>query len=315
MNTTVIICSLNRSAILHETICGLLKQTRQPASILLSLCDEQSVLPETTTLPGVRCVIGPKGSSAQRNTAMPLAHTPFVLFLDDDVELAADYIEQMERVFMADASIAAASGEIVEDGATNGKGIDRDFALAAIRHYSGSRGCTGIKIREFYGCNMFVRSDILRSERFDERLPLYGWLEDRDFLWRCAKHGKLLRNRSALIAHLATRSGRTSDVRYGYTKIANPYYMWRKGVIQSAAELLIVFWMKTTLANVVRSFAPKQPPTADYRQRLKGNLLAFRDLFRFRLDPQNILDIPDSSTENGQAQSGRAWQSEPTRSI
>jgi GT2 family glycosyltransferase len=314
MNTTVIICSANRPAVLRDTVLGLLKQTIQPDSIVLSLCNESSVLGETQALPNVRCILGPQGSSVQRNTAIPLAHTPYVLFLDDDVELAADYIEQMERVITEDPSIAAASGLVVADGAADGKGIGREAARKAVLEYSGSRACTGIKLKEFYGCNMFVRSDVLRTERFDERLPLYSWLEDRDFLWRCAKHGKLVRNQAAVIAHLATRSGRTSDLRYGYSKIANPFYMWRKSVISSLAEVIVMFWMKTTAANAIRAMMPKRPQGPDYKKRLKGNLMAYRDLILFRIDPKNILNIPDSTDRPEQADRTRAWQSEPTSS-
>ena len=197
---------------------------------------------------------------------------------------------------------------------SDGKGIEREAAIKAVREYRGSRECAVIKIKDFYGCNMFVRTDVLRTERFDERLPLYGWLEDRDFLWRCAKHGKMLRNQGALIAHLATRSGRTSDVRYGYSKIANPWYLWRKSVISSLPELMVRYWMKTTFANILRAVMPKQPQSADYKKRLKGNFMAYRDLFLFRIDPQNILNIPDSSGTPGQSHPGGAWQSEPTRS-
>jgi GT2 family glycosyltransferase len=220
----------------------------------------------------------------------------------------------MERIFAQDRSIAAASGKIVADGARNGKGIEREAAIKGILEYRCSRKCTPIRIRDFVGCNIYVRSEILLTERFDERLPLYGWLEDRDFAWRCARHGKLVRNQSALIAHLATRSGRTPDVRYGYTKIANPFYMWRKSVIPSLAELIFMFWMKTTLANIIRAIMPKQPQNPDYKMRLMGNLMAYRDLILFRLDPRNILSIPDSTSMPGQAQRREgALRSAPTR--
>lgn len=313
MNTTVIICSVHRPLILHATVLGLLKQTVQPDSIVLSLCDETSALSETKSLPGVRCVLGPQGSSVQRNTAIPLANTPYALFLDDDVELAPDYIKEMERVFAADPSVAAASGKIVADGASSGKGIERETALHAVLKFSGSADCEVIKVNDFYGCNMFVRTEVLRTERFDERLPLYGWLEDRDFLWHCARHGKIMRNNSAIIAHLGTRSGRTSDVRYGYSKIANPWYLWRKAVIASLPELVVRYWMKTTFANMVRAIAPKQPQHADYKKRLVGNFMAYRDLVLFRIDPQNILNIPDSRGPQGPSQRPDAWRSIPTR--
>lgn len=314
MNTTVIICSVNRPMILHETVCGLMKQTVQPDSILLSLCDEASATEDTKALPRVQCVFGPRGTTVQRNTPIPLVRTPYVLYLDDDVELARDYVEQMERMFAEDPSIAAALGKVVVDGAKGGQGIEREAAMKAVLEYKARNGRTIIGINDFYGCNMFVRTSVLAVERFDERLPLYAWLEDRDFLWRCAKHGQIVRNQGAVVAHLGTRSGRTSDVRYGYLKIANPWYLWRKSVITNLPELILRYWVKTTVANIVRGALPKQSSKADYRQRLVGNLLAYRDLLLFRIDPQNILKIPDSSLPPEKAQRGEAWRSVSTRS-
>ena len=199
------------------------------------------------------------------------------------------------------------------DGAKDGKGIEREAAIKAVLDARAERECSAIKIKEFYGCNMFVRTDILRTEQFDERLPLYGWLEDRDFLWRCAKHGRMVRNHAALLAHLATRSGRTSEIRYGYTKIANPWYLWKKSVIGSLPELIVMFWMKTTFANIVRAVVPQHPPRANYKKRLVGNLMAYRDVLLFRIDPRNILNISDSSGPPERAQTEGAWRSEATR--
>jgi len=293
METTVVICSAGRPVILHETVLGLLKQTVQPASIILSLCAENSALSETQGLPLVRCILGPKGLASQRNTAIPFVRTCYTLFLDDDVELASDYIEQMERLFAADPTIVGASGGVAADGAPATLAIDRRAAARAIREYTGSRDC--VPFKDVYGCNMFVRSDVLQVERFDERLPLYGWLEDLDFSLRLKKHGRIVRHRGALVAHLATRSGRTSDLRYGYTKIANPWYLWRKKVLSSLPEVIVRYWVKTTLANLLRAFLSNGPPGVDYRKRLIGNLMAYRDLTLFRLDPQNILNIDDST--------------------
>ena len=38
-----------------------------------------------------------------------------------------------------------------------------------------------------YGCNMVVRYSTARKVRFDETLPLYAWLEDRDYSHRVTK--------------------------------------------------------------------------------------------------------------------------------
>lgn len=314
MHTTVVICSVHRPAVLHETVTGLLKQTVLPKAILVSLCDDDSALKETRALPRVHCVFGPQGSSVQRNTAIALVRSRYTLFLDDDVELAPDYIEQMERTLEDDPSIAAALGNLVADGANGGKGIDRESAVQAVLESTGKPISTKVGVNDFYGCNMFVRSGILHTVKFDERLALYGWLEDRDFLWSCAKLGKIVRNHGAVIAHLGTRSGRTSDLRYGYLKIANPWYLWKKSVITSLPELIFRYWIKTTIANVVRSVFSRQSQGTDYKERLKGNLMAYRDFFLFRIDPQNILNIPDSGGETSQAQAESAWRSAASRS-
>ena len=297
MNTTVIICSVDRPAILHDTVLGLMKQTVPADAVVLSLCDDNSVWRETKELPGVRCVFGQRGSSAQRNTTIPLARTPYALFLDDDVELAADYIGQMERASAEDPTIVVASGGVAGDGAPNGKGITREAARQAIRNYSGSRSCSAVK--DLYGCNIFVRSDVLRTEKFDERLPLYGWMEDHDFRWRCEKHGKVVCHQGAVLAHLGIPSMSVSDVRYGYAKIANPWYLWRKGVLASLPELIVNYWLKTTTANLLRILAPGRPQTINYWQRLMGNCMAYRDFILGRIDPLNILKIPDTTEPPG----------------
>ena len=87
---------------------GASETTLQPASIILSLCEESSALPQTEELPRVHRILGPQGLPTQRNTAIPFVLTRYALFLDDDVELAHDYIEQMERFFAADPAIVSA---------------------------------------------------------------------------------------------------------------------------------------------------------------------------------------------------------------
>ena len=60
--------------------------------------DAASVLPETVQLPLVRVVLGGRGLTKQRNhgaQAAP-AETRYVLFLDDDTELAPEYLERSE---------------------------------------------------------------------------------------------------------------------------------------------------------------------------------------------------------------------------
>ncbi|WP_430450503.1 glycosyltransferase family 2 protein [Rhodophyticola sp.] len=140
-----------------------------------------------------------------------------------------------------------------------------------------------------YGCNMAVRGTAVRAhpERFDTTLPLYGWLEDLDFSRRMAAFGRIVENPQLRGVHLATKTGRISGLRLGYSQIANPVYLVRKGTYHWARALKLM--TGNVLANSAKSLWPE--PWIDRRGRLTGNLLAFRDLLRGRCRPGRIHDL------------------------
>src|SRR5256885_1905456 len=74
-------------------------------------------------------------------------------------------------------------------------------------------------------------------EEGNERLSLYGWLEDLDFARSMLRRGRVVKCTGARIAHLGVSSGRQSEARYGFSQVMNPFYLWRKGQI-SLVELL-----------------------------------------------------------------------------
>ena len=80
-----------------------------------------------------------------------------------------------------------------------------------------------------YGCNMAFRSKAIEHLRFDERLVLYGWLEDRDFGFRAAIGARMILTDLVWGVHLGTSRGRISGLRFGYSQIVNPWYLMKKG--------------------------------------------------------------------------------------
>ena len=138
-----------------------------------------------------------------------------------------------------------------------------------------------------YGCNMALRLATLGDLRFDERLPLYGWLEDIDLTYRLSRRGTLISTEAIAGVHLGVKGGRTSGVRLGYSQIANPLYMLRRGTIPPGMA-----WERMTrnlAANVVRSIRPE--PYVDRIGRLRGNLRAIADALTGRIDPERVLTI------------------------
>jgi glycosyltransferase involved in cell wall biosynthesis len=299
VKTCVVISSLDRPEILHETVQSLQNQTIAPVTVILSLCDAASVLPETVQLPLVRVVLGGRGLTKQRNhgaQAAP-AETRYVLFLDDDTELAPEYLERMEGLLDQYPEIVVASGVSAADGLRLGRALTRDQAKAAARKYpceSGTERAEGA-----YGCNMFVRKSILEKVRFDEGLLLEGWLEDYDFSVRCRQFGSVVWNRGTCVAHLGVqRLAREQGFPVGYSQIANPYYLWRKQVIPSFARLIFKFWFPALRVSIQGTLHGKPPwnVTFDYRGRLRGNVQALTDAARHKLAPSRIVAF----TKDGQ---------------
>lgn len=274
---------------LDDTIQSLFSsQILRPKEVIVSIVKEEHATEKTRATPNVRVVLSPKqGSSAQRNTAMSLITTPYTLFLDDDVELASNYIESMELLLGSLKDVVAATGFIVADGAQGDTGLDRNFARSLTANYI--RASEDSDHYEAYGCNLFVRTSVFSSIRFDENLPLYGWLEDYDFATNCLKHGKIILNAGTCVAHLATPTGRTSGLKFGYSQIINPLYLWKKNDKPSLFRVIFHHWVLSTARNLRRTLFSIPSDRDDRTGRFRGNVLAFGDLLKGRIDPTRIL--------------------------
>lgn len=140
-----------------------------------------------------------------------------------------------------------------------------------------------------YGCNMVFRLAPVRDHQlaFDEALPMYGWQEDIDFSRQLAPWGRIVRAEGLAGVHLGAKRGRTSGVRFGYSQVANPVYLMRKGTVSLSFGGKTM--LKNVAANLLRAFQPE--PHVDRSGRLKGNALAAWDFVRGALHPGRICDI------------------------
>jgi GT2 family glycosyltransferase len=294
MKTAIIVSSVNRPEILHDTIVAMERQTISPLVTVLSLCDKNSVREETLRLPLVRVVQGGQGLTRQRNNglgALPQG-VEYVLFMDDDSELAPNYLESMEQLFDGNPGVVLASGVSAMDGLREARALTREEAVAAVQQHhceSKTEPAEGA-----YGCNMFVRRSLLDTMRFDERLPLDGWLEDYDFSTRCRLRGDVVWNFGTCVAHLgAQRIGRERGFLVGYSQIANPFYLWQKGVIPSFFRLLKMFWLPALRVSLQGTLHGRPPWNVlfDYKGRMRGNMRALLDASCLRLRPERLLDF------------------------
>jgi len=281
-----------RAAILTETVQAIAEQTRVPALVVISvpdLSDAGDVARLDLPFP-VQVQISAKGLTRQRNRILKaLRRDDMLLFLDDDFLMAPNYLAEMESVFASNPDVVLVTGTVVADGIL-GPGLDHVTGRELLQQ--GLAKATGRSLtpaRTGYGCNTAVRVGLILEHDllFDERLPLYGWLEDVDFSNRIRYHGRMVRAGSMLGVHLGTKTGRTPGIRLGYAQIANPLYMRRKGTIgRKRARNLMLRNMASNARGCVRPVA-----WTDYRGRFWGNLLAIKDVILGRSDPERVLSL------------------------
>jgi hypothetical protein len=277
LHVAVAIATKGRPAATEWVVRLLARQTMRPAQVLLSGSCEADIGPYDADGLRVDVLIGSAGSSVQRNRALD-ALAPdidIVVFFDDDFAPERHWIEQCAQVFAADPSLAGVSGHTLRDGAT-GQPVSWQEALslvdgaeeAALQRPPLDPGTS------LYGCNMACRVQSVGDLRFDERLVLYGWLEDKDFSRRLARHGRLAYCRYLLGVHLGMQGGRVSGRRFGYSQVVNAVYLHRKGVMSRREALSNV--VRAIGVNCVKSVRPEAH--LDRRGRLIGNVIGIAEM-------------------------------------
>ncbi|WP_088279089.1 glycosyltransferase family 2 protein [Ideonella sp. A 288] len=239
------------------------------------------------------------GSCAQRNSALDHLRSVrqtqgetgryAVAFLDDDFWPGPTWLRACRDALLARPDAMGLTGRLLGDGAHLPAGLttaDADDLLDGRRppipHWHGSTEPGEVACA--YGCNMVFIDTVCERYRFDENLPLYGWQEDLDLSTLARRHGPLLYEPGCIGVHLGVKSGRTSGLRFGYSQIANPLYLIRKGTMERRRALRFV--LRHLLSNSVRGL--RHHPLVDYRGRLRGNLMAMRDLVAGRCHPRRI---------------------------
>lgn len=231
-----------------------------------------------------------RGLPAQRNAglAAALVEAPdavAALFFDDDSVVGAGYVATALRFLEAHPEAVGVTGEVLLDGAS-GDEVTVEAARAALAERA-TRGASGrwAPISGLYGCNFGYRL-AGHAERFDERLPLYAWMEDRDFSERLKRTGALVKLDDCAVVHRGVRSGgRAAHLRLGYSQVMNPAYL------RSAGSFTTVMAALQVVPRVAKN-AVLAPVDADRRRRLRGNLLAAADVLRRRYTPERVLDLP-----------------------
>ena len=292
VRVTVGIATTGRSDIVGRTIAYLAKLEDRPDRLIVSVAQADDISHKSLhSLPfPFEILKGSKGSSVQRNRILDAeSENEVMLFLDDDFLIADGYISALRRSFLCHPDIVMSTGHLLEDG-IHGPGLTHEHGLRVLKCAPATPIKPQIKqIYSVYGCNMAIRVSTLLKfpERFDENLPLYAWLEDMDLSRRMARYGEIVIDKSLVGVHLGTKTGRTPGFLLGYSQIANPVYLTRKGTVRRMPAFKLMG--KNIIANLMRSAFPE--PWTDRAGRMRGNMSALFDILRGRSSPDRILEF------------------------
>lgn len=240
-------------------------------------------------------IMSEKGLPRQRNRGLEavLSDSDYVAFFDDDYVPSKYALEGLVRAFECFPDANGLTGQLLSDG-IGGPGVSLDDAASMVRTHDMNviRDDCAVppqilrRLSGLYGCNMAYRTSAIGETRFDETLPLYGWQEDVDFSARVS--GLMLKTNALMGVHCGIKSGREKrgDM-LGYSQIANPYYLWRKGSMTPCFALKLC--TRNMLSNHLRAFWPE--PWVDRRGRARGNWVALFDLLMGRSHPERILNL------------------------
>jgi hypothetical protein len=206
MNIVVGIATAGRREQLWRTFGELARQQRAPSRVVVcpaSLDDYDPACGALLPCP-VHVVHGPRGLTAQRNLILAASSDADVLvFFDDDYYPDPHYLDQVMRLFVARPEVVVATNRPLLDGAV-GPGLTHDEARQALQRALPAQPEV-LPTYGGYGCNMALRMVpvLQHGVRFDENLPLYGWLEDIDFSRRLAPYGRIVKYSALRGVHLS----------------------------------------------------------------------------------------------------------------
>lgn len=290
MRTGVVIATKGRPHATTEVLRLLERQSTRPSLVVISATSRADVEGNPITRLNVEYLFGAAGTCGQRNRALDKIRSScdVVIFFDDDFAPAPYWIENCTRIFDSEASVAGASGVLIRDGAQTDEITWEEAKRLITAAPSESADPAMLSVcKNLYGCNMAYRVRAISDVSFDERLVLYGWMEDMDFSRAVGKKGRLVRSGSMRGVHLGIKSGRMPGKRYGYSQVVNPWYLHKKGILSTTEAWRTI--LKPLSMNAAKAIRPEK--YIDRLGRFGGNMVGLGHLLTGDCRPEAAADL------------------------
>lgn len=195
------------------------------------------------------------GLTFQRNIGALLATQNIIYYFDDDIILAANYIEEMNTIFAQYPHYAGGMGTISNVPQKKGYfDFAKVFFLLQRNIASGKFTLSGMpthpygvstfmEVEVLGGCCMAYRKSILEKYTFDENLRGYAFMEDCDFSRRVSYNSTLFFNPKAQLQHLSSPIARDKliDNRAMYIKYYS-YLFYKNFYARNRLKIFAYWW-------------------------------------------------------------------------
>jgi GT2 family glycosyltransferase len=250
---SAIICTRNRFDDFTKTLPSIAAQTRLPDElIVVDSSDEKKLEAHLNSIHmpfPVRYVHTQPGLTLQRNYGIRESKGDLIFFFDDDVDLDANYLAEVEKVFADDAgkNIGAVGGKIANGSPQTFRlkferilfGLIR-FIFGVVGTHNGKFYPSGMPshlranqpsgfIECLSGCCIAFRREVFEKAAFDENLAHYGLMEDADISKQTLDAGyKIWYQASATLAHNESPMNRLNVQQWAEMSVVNYDYLFRK---------------------------------------------------------------------------------------
>jgi GT2 family glycosyltransferase len=269
MKVSVIIPTFYRGKDLARLLDTLLEQTVKPieviivddtpASMIKQVVEDQVIIARRKNVdliyvenPGERSITIARNIGVR--TAKTRAGSDIVLFLDNDLVLYPDFIQELLKTYKGHPDAVGVTGWIVPHARVKNM---RYFSFETLRKlfllFHDSENSLSffeypitltktIVCQRFSGANMSYRQNLFTEFEFDENLKGYAYMEDALFSGSIYKKypGRLLMTPDAKCTHIFSQEGRTEKSKLRHLKLRNRKYVLT--TLFGAKGLLMFGW-------------------------------------------------------------------------
>ncbi|MGB9743308.1 MAG: glycosyltransferase family 2 protein [Minisyncoccales bacterium] len=285
---SVIVPTYNREKDLEECLSSILNQTFQPNEIIIvdnSNNNETEKMIETKKeifkkrgIP-IKYIKNPRENSLTlaRNIGVKNSFGEIILFLDDDVILNKNYIEEILKIYKKYPDALGVQGYILRRNISKIKNfINRIFyfsyykknicrILPSMEAIHPSSLSTVINCEWLSGANHSFKREVYEkfNYNYDENLKKYSEGEDLDFSYRIFKKfpNRLYITPHSKLVHKESQAGRILGKELIYMKEVYGLYLFYKIIDQNIKNKLIYLWSRVgkLIFNIGSSFFKLSP--------------------------------------------------------